>query len=133
MLMAVATTGQTQFPQLGPQIREHRQRAFALAPHSPRVAMLDGTLLFYSPQPGNLEKGLVRWQEALQFLVLEKIDDPTQPDWGRTLAEGWLANLYLQMKPPHTTEARALAEMALKDRPGFGWVATQVLPKTATP
>ena len=133
ILLALATTDSAQFPQLIPQIREHRQRALILAPHSPRVAMFDGTLLFYSPQPGNRDQGLARWKEALQFLAEEKIDDPTRPDWGRTLAEGWLANLYLQMKPPRTGEARALAEKALKDRPDFWWVTSQVLPMTVTP
>ena len=133
MLMSIGGADTARFPQLFPAIREHRQRALALAPHSPRVVMFDGTLLFYSPQPGTQEKGLARWQEALQLLAAEKIADPTQPDWGRTLAEGWLANLLLQTKPPHAAEARVLAEKALKDRPDFWWVATLVLPKTVTP
>ncbi len=132
MLMSVGAADPARFPQLFPAIREHRTLALSLAPHSPRVVMFDGTLLFYSPQPGAQEKGLVRWQEALQLLASEKIEDPTRPDWGRTLADGWLANLYLHANSPHAAEAHALAEKALKERPDFWWVATQVLGKTRT-
>jgi hypothetical protein len=95
--------------------------------------MLDATLLFYSPQPGARERGLARWQETLQLAAAEKTDDSTRPDWGRTLAEGWLANLHLMTTPPDLATARALAGKALRERPDWWWVATQVLPKTAPP
>lgn len=133
MLMAVASSDRTRLQELGTQVREHRKRALELAPHSPRAVMLDATMMLYSPQPGMLEKGLARWQETLQLVETEAITDPTLPNWGRILADGWLANLYLNLKPPHIAEARMHAEKALRERPDFWWVANQVLPKTKEP
>ena len=131
MLQALVYTDRARMPELAPQFREHRQRALALAPHNPRAVMLDATSLLYSPQPEMQQQGLARWQETLALLAAEKVDDPTRPDWGRTLAEGWLANLYLFLKPPRVAEARALVEKALRERPDWWWAKTQVLPKTA--
>lgn len=130
MLMASSFTDRTRFQALAPKVRQHRDRALELVPRSPRAVMLDGTLLFYSRQPGDQEKGLARWLETLQLIETEQTDDPTLPDWGRTLADGWLANLYLFTKPPRFAEARAHALKALRERPDFWYVKTQVLPRT---
>jgi hypothetical protein len=133
MLMAIVSGDRARVPEIFPQVREHRQRALELAPHSPRVVMLDATMQFYSPQPGAQAKGLARWQETLQLVDAEKIADPTWPDWGRTLADGWLANLYLFTQPPRLTDARAHAEKALHERPDWWWVSHEVLPRTMPP
>lgn len=130
MLIGISITDRNQFQALIPDVREHRKRALELTPRSPRTVMLDATMLFSSPQPGAQEKGLARWQETLQLVAAEKVEDPTLPDWGRTLADGWLANLYLYMNPPHTAEAREHALKALRERPDFWYVKTQVLPRT---
>lgn len=130
MTMASSFTDSTRFQANVPKVRQHRERALALVPHSPRAVMLDGTLLFYSRQPGEQEKGIERWLETLRLLDAEKIADPTLPDWGRTLADGWLANLYLFTKPARVAEAREHALKALRERPDFWYVKTQVLPRT---
>ncbi|MBI2517201.1 MAG: hypothetical protein HYV95_09820 [Opitutae bacterium] len=129
MLMAVYSGDRNRAAEVVPLVREHRQRALARSPTSPRVVMLDATMLFYSPQPEVRAKGLARWQETLRLLETEKNADPTLPDWGRTLADGWLANLYLTMNPPQPAEARLHAEKALRERPDFWYVKTQVLPR----
>ena len=129
MLMALATSDRARFPELAPKVSEHRKRALALLPASPRNVMLDATMLFYAPKPELRERGLARWQEALSLTAAEKTDDPTLPDWGRTLADGWLANLYLMTTPPRAEDARRHAEKALAERPDWWWVKTQVLPK----
>jgi len=129
MLMALAFSDQARAKTLFPQALEHRKRALELAPRSPRVVMLDATLMFYSPQPGMQEKALARWQETLELVEGETITDPMLPDWGRTLADGWLANLYISMTPPRTGKARTHAEKALRERPDFWWVTTRVIPK----
>ena len=133
MLMALATSDRARFPELAPKVSEHRKRALALLPASPRNVMLDATMLFYAPKPELRERGLARWQEALSLAAAEKPDDPTLPDWGRTLADGWLANLYLTTTPPRLDDARRHAEKALAGRPDWWWVKTQVLPKTLPP
>ena len=130
MLMALATSDRARFPELAPKVSEHRKRALALLPASPRNVMLDATMLFYAPKPELRERGLARWQEALALVAAEKTGDPTLPDWGRTLADGWLANLYLMTNPPRLEDARRHADQALAERPDWWWVRTQVLPKT---
>lgn len=115
------------------EIQQHRQRALALAPDNPRVVMLDGTMVFYTPAQagGGPSQGLARWREALALLETERVSDPIRPHWGKTLALGWLANLYLSAAPPDTAAARELASRALAERPDFWFVSTVVLPKIA--
>lgn len=93
--------------------------------------MLDGTMVFYTPAQagGGSTKGLTRWREALALLETECVSDPIRPHWGKTLALGWLANLYLSAAPPDTAAARELASRALAERPDFWFVSTVVLPK----
>lgn len=130
MLMALGTSNPARYPELAPLVRAHRQRALELAPASPRIVMLEATMLCYAPKPGLKERGFARWQDALRMLDEEKPADPTLPNWGRTLADGWLANLLLMLDPTRKAEARAHAEKALRERPDFWWVKTEVLPKT---
>lgn len=130
MLMALGASNPARFPELAPQARDHRQRALELAPASPRIVMLEATMLCYAPKPELKERGFARWQDTLRLLDEEKSADPTLPDWGRTLADGWLANLLLTLDPTRKAEARAHAEKALRERPDFWWVKTQVLPQT---
>jgi hypothetical protein len=130
VLLARATTAPGQFGAYAAAISQQRKLALSLAPRSPRVAMFDGTLLFYSPAPGARERGLARWTEALALVDAERVADPFAPHWGRTLARGWLANLLVLTTPPRLTEARELAHQALAERPDWWWVRTQVLPAT---
>jgi hypothetical protein len=130
MLMAIGSGDQKRFAEIAPLVREHRKRALELAPQNPRVVMLDATMLCYAPKPEMRARGFARWQETLRLLEAEKLDDATLPDWGRTLADGWLANLILTLDPARMPEARAHAEKALRERPDWWWVKTQVLPKT---
>jgi hypothetical protein len=133
MLIAITSGDRTRATEILPEVREHHRRALALSPHSPRVVMLDATMLFYSPEPGAQAKGLARWQETLQLVDAEEVADSTSPDWGRTLADGWLANLYLLTKPPRLAEARAHAGKALRERPDWWWVSHEVLPRAMPP
>jgi hypothetical protein len=129
MLMAVGSGDPKRFPELAPLVRHHRARALELAPACPRAVMLEATMYCYSPKPGHKERGFARWQETLRLLRDERIDDPTLPDWGLTLADGWLANLILTLDPARMADARRHAEQALTERPDWLWVQTQVLPK----
>jgi len=132
-LIALATTDPSKRMQLLPEVGVHRKRALELAPTSPRVVMMDAGMIFYTPAEygGSQEKGVARWQEAIQLFEKEHVEDAVQPDWGRTLAYGWLANMYLGMNPPRTKEAKEMANRALELRPDFWFVKTQVLPKVS--
>jgi hypothetical protein len=129
MLMALATASPERMQQLGPEVRALSKRALELAPQCPRAVMLEATMYCYSPKPEHRERGFARWQETLKLLSEEKIDDPTLPDWGLTLADGWLANLILSVDPERAADARTHADKALRERPDWWWLKTQVLPK----
>jgi hypothetical protein len=131
VLLAKASIRPPLWQELSPEIQHHRQRALALAPDNPRVVMLDGTMVFYAPARagGGFSKGLARWREALALLEAERVGAPILPHWGKTLALGWLANLYLSAAPPDTAAARELATRALAERPDFWFVSSVVLPK----
>jgi hypothetical protein len=132
-LISLAVADPTKFAQIIPEMTTHRKRALELAPASPRVVMMDAGMIFYAPAQygGSQEKGIERWLEAIRLLEAERVEDAVQPDWGRALAQGWLANLYLQMSPPRTAEAKEMANRALALRPDFWFVKTQVLPKVS--
>ena len=132
-LVSLAATDQTKMAQIIPEMNKHRKRALELAPASPRVVMMDAAMIFYTPAQygGSQEKGIERWLEAIRLFDAERVEDAVQPDWGRALSYGWLANLYLQMSPPRTAEAKEMANHALALRPDFWFVKTQVLPKVS--
>lgn len=132
-LISLAVTDGGKFQELRAEISQSRKRALELAPANPRVVMMDAGMIFNTPPQfgGSQEKGIARWLEAIRLFEAEKIKDNLQPDWGRVLAYGWLANLYLQMTPPHTAEAKEMANRALALRPDFWYVKTQILPKVS--
>ena len=130
-MISAASIERSRFAQVGAEISKLRKRSLELAPYNPRVIMMDAGLIFWAPpeRGGGKEKGIARWLEAVKWLESENVSDPLQPDWGNGLAQGWVANLYLQMSPPQPAEAKLMADRALKLHPEFWWVKTQVLPK----
>jgi hypothetical protein len=132
-LISLAAVDRTKMAQILPEMTKHRKRALELAPASPRVVMMDAGMIFYAPAQygGSQEKGIERWLEAIRLFEAERLEDAIQPDWGRALAYGWLANMYLVMSPPRTAEAKEMANRALALRPDFWFVKTQVLPKVS--
>lgn len=131
VLTAIAFTDRTKWAQVAPEVAAHRSRAVALEPRNPRVMIMDGTMIFYTPAQagGGPDRGIAKWLDALPVFESEHIEDPTKPDWGGALPYGWLANLMLSMTPPDTAQARTMVQKALTLRPDFWWVATQVAPK----
>ena len=134
-LISIAALDPSRRKDLGPEIKPLRSSALKLAPDSPRVIMMDAGMIFWTPAQygGDQEKGIARWLEAIRRFEDERIEDPILPDWGKALAYGWLANLYLGMNPPRLNDAKIAAEKALTLRPDFWFVKTQVLPNVQTP
>jgi tetratricopeptide (TPR) repeat protein len=133
-LITVVVLDRSQFETFAGEIRNARLKALELGPHNPRVVMMDAGMIFNNPpeRGGGLEKGRDRWLEAIKLFELESKmpeTDPLLPRWGYALAYGWLADLYLAMKPPQTDAARKAAETALAMRPDFWYVREKVLPK----
>jgi tetratricopeptide (TPR) repeat protein len=118
----------------GPELARIRRRALKLGPKNPRVVLMDAGMIFNTPpeRGGSQEEGLQRWLEAVELFEGEARTSPPHPlspRWGRTLAYGWMSDLYLAFKPPRTAEARKAAETALKLRPDFWYVKERVLPR----
>jgi hypothetical protein len=130
-LIGIAVVDGKRMAELLPEVQKARRRALELAPANPRVVMMDAGMIFNTPAQfgGSQEKGIERWLEAIRLFEAERIEDPIQPDWGRALAYGWLANLYLSMTPPRKAEAKEAAGRALALEPDFWYVKTQILPK----
>src|SRR4029079_2139901 len=96
-----------------------------LGPHNPRAVMMEAGMIFNIPpeRGGSQEKGIARFIEALAFFDEEAVDpaaDDLEPRWGRDLAHGWLAGMYLRLTPPALDKARAGGTKALFLGPTFG-------------
>lgn len=133
-LVVVGFLDGSQFKTVMAELSAARKKALELGPDNPRVALMDAGAIFNSPPEagGSRERGLARWQEALQLFDAEaktKAADPIAPSWGHALAYGWVSGLYLRMTPPQKENARTAAETALRMRPDFWWVRAQVLPQ----
>ena len=133
-LVVVGFLDRSQTKTVLPELQEARRRALQLGPENPRVVLMDAGAIFNSPPEsgGSRERGIARWMEAIALLEAEAnatAVDPITPRWGYALAQGWLASLYLSMTPPERENARAAAEAALRLRPDFWWVRTQVQPQ----
>src|SRR5262249_52998337 len=97
-LIAVAVVGRPQFPAMAQEIAGVRTKALELGPKNPRVVMMDAGMIFNNPpeRGGSQERGLARWQEALDLFEAESkatAVDPIAPRWGHALAQGWMATL----------------------------------------
>jgi hypothetical protein len=83
---------------------------------------------------GSQEKGIARFVEAVSLFDEEAAaatssSDDLQPRWGRDLAHGWLAGMYLRLTPPAVDKARAEIDKALFLRPDFWFVKEVLVPK----
>ena len=133
-LIAVAVVDRPQFAAMANELAGVRQRALEIGARNPRVVLMDAGMIFNNPpeRGGSQERGLARWQEALDLFEAESkatTVDPIAPRWGHALAQGWMATLFLRMTPPQKENARRAADAALKMRPDFWWVREQVLPQ----
>jgi tetratricopeptide (TPR) repeat protein len=133
-LIALAVIDPSQFQARAEELTPVRIAALELGPRNPRVVMMHAGMIFNIPadRGGSQEKGLARWLEAIALLEEEAAAgaaDEFEPRWGRDLAYGWLAGLYLRLTPPDHAKARAAADKALAIRPDFWWVKNVVLPR----
>jgi hypothetical protein len=133
-LIGLAVTDASQFQALATELAPVRKKALELGPRNPRVVMMHAGMIFNIPpdRGGDQRKGIERWLEAMALFEEEAATAPADdrvPRWGRELAYGWLAGLYLRLSPPDLAKAREAAARGHALRPDFWWLNTQILPK----
>ena len=115
----------------GPKSNKQIDKALELAPENPRVLMLDGTGLLYTPSMfgGDTEKAIAQFQKAAKQFEKFTPKDSTMPHWGRVEVYAWLGQGYEEEE--QYEEAKKAYEKALELNPDYGWVKSYLLPKLA--
>ncbi len=115
----------------GPKSNKQIDKALELAPDNPRVLMLDGTGLLFTPSMfgGDTEKAVTQFQKAAKQFEKFTPEDPTMPHWGRVEVYAWLGQAYEE--EGQYEEAMQAYEKALELDPEYGWVKYYLLPKLA--
>lgn len=105
---------------LGPAISDYFSRAFEKEPENPRIHLLEGISLFYTPPEygGGADKAVPPLTKAADLFEREVIRDPLKPSWGKEEAMTYLAMAYKQKKDYE--KARELLKKALEANPEFG-------------
>jgi len=115
----------------GPKSNKQMDKALELAPDNPRVLMLDGTGLLFTPSMfgGDTGKALTRFREAAEQFENFTPEDPTMPRWGRVEVYAWLGQAYEE--EGQYEQAKQAYEKALEIDPEYTWVKNYLLPKLA--
>ncbi|MEO1334616.1 MAG: hypothetical protein AAFV29_03195 [Myxococcota bacterium] len=111
---------------LGPRSSALLDKAVALAPESPRVALLQGIRAVYTPSMfgGGVEQAQAAFDRA--FLLSDKEGEAPWPNWGRVDIFAWRGQLAL--KRGDRAGAMALYERALTETPDARWIRDELLP-----
>lgn len=111
----------------GPRADDAYERARALAPDNPRVAMQEGVSRLFRPKfaGGGIERAEKELTRALELFAKEPPDSPW-PNWGRVEIYAWLG-LTMTKKRDYAA-ARRYLEKALSLEPEYRWVKESLLP-----
>jgi tetratricopeptide (TPR) repeat protein len=120
---------------LGPMSQRAMDKAKAIAPENPRVALLDAIRIFNTPSMfgGGKDEGLQAMRRAAQLFERWMAPDTLVPDWGKAEVYAWIGIAYIDRK--ESALARQAFELALKINPEYGWVkyglSRKVTPQTS--
>jgi len=105
---------------LGPKSFEYSGKAFAKEPDNPRINLLQGFSLLYTPEAygGGTDKAIEFLEKSIRLFEKEKIKDALKPSWGKEEAYTFLARAYAQKK--EYEKAFELLKKALEVNPEFG-------------
>ncbi len=110
------------------------QRATALAPNNPRVLMLQGISLYFTPAMwgGSKEKALANLQKACELAEGGTCanTDAALPDWGHAEVFAWKGVMFSDSED--MDNAKAAYDRALQIAPNYAWVKFVLLPKLST-
>jgi tetratricopeptide (TPR) repeat protein len=115
----------------GPKSNNEIDRALQLVPSNPRVLLLDGIGLLFTPSMfgGDTEKAITQFKEAAKEFEKFTPKDETMPHWGKVEVYAWLGQAYEKQKKFEL--AKQAYEKALELNPDYGWVKNNLLPKLA--
>lgn len=102
--------------------------ALKQAPDNPRVLLLDGLSLYFTPPGfgGSKERALQRFETAARRFETFKPQDARQPQWGAAEVYAWIG--LARQEKGELELARDAFKKALARHPEFRWVKFQLLP-----
>jgi len=106
------------------------QKAKEFAPENPRVIFEEAIDWFYKPPQagGDQQKGLARFQEAVQRFEQMPKRDAADENWWHATTYIYLGQAYLTVEKPE--EAEKAFQKALALQPNFAMVKNSMLPMT---
>jgi len=111
---------------LGMASFEYFSKALEREPNNPRINLLKGTSLFYTPEAygGGADNALEYLKKAVGLFEKEVVTDPLRPSWGKEEAYTFLGMAYGQKK--EYEKAREMFRKALEINPDFGLAKTEL-------
>jgi tetratricopeptide (TPR) repeat protein len=105
---------------LGMASFDYSARALEKDPENPRIHLLKGISLFYTPEAygGGVDNAIDSLRRAAILFEKEIVSDPFKPSWGKEEAYAYLGISYKQKKD--FEKAKELLQKALEINPEFG-------------
>jgi len=105
---------------LGLKSMEYFNKALEIAPDNPRINLLQGMSLLYTPEAygGGADKALEFLDKSANLFDKEKIQNPLKPSWGKEETYTFIGLAYKQKKDME--KAKECLKKALELNPDFG-------------
>ncbi len=114
---------------LGPRAGAAIGKALHLEPENPRVNMLAGINMLFTPRMfgGGKDKARLYLKRAERYFQTYQPADSLMPDWGARDVYGWLA--YLALEEDSLKQAETYCQKALEISPQYHFVRDYLLPE----
>ena len=111
---------------IGLKIPEYFASAFQKDPNNPRINLLKGISVFYTPEAygGGAKKAIEFFNKSINSFEKEHIEDPIKPSWGKEEAYLYLGLAYKQIK--EYDKAKAHMKKSLEINPDYGYAAIEL-------
>jgi tetratricopeptide (TPR) repeat protein len=112
---------------LGMASFDYFSKAFEKEPENPRIHLLQGISLFYTPQEygGGANKAIESLARAVSHFDKEVVRDPLKPSWGKDEAYTYLGIAYEHKKD--FEKAKEMLKKALEINPEFGLAKKELM------